>query len=725
MAVEPLVQVTVDGEPFEAFTEVSFRAELSEPGAGMLVGDPEDPRLQGLDGREIALLVDGVPVASFVPDGEEFQAEDHETVEWSGRGSVAVLERAVVVPSGFPSFSVRERSFVGQRPLSIFLTLLGEAQGRGVASEVSPSFDAVEDSAGVPWDTVYDVELDPGVDLFAVFAEMCEVEGAVFRSLPGGVLDVRRTPGVDRPHVVLVPGRHVQESRREKSWRDVRGTVYVEAATGVSVAASGEPDADGEIWVEAQDFQDPSSRDKVADLLVEQLEAPKQQVTLEVGPDCGVFSDWDLGDDIRVEVAGVRQTVRVVAVAVTVTPDGFTEVELTVLSQQELREQRLDRAIEAKADVRLAASSRLQRRHGLIRADRIETGSLRVETVLSSSNFVSGSQGWRISGDGDVEFSDGVFRGALDAIDITGATITGGTITGASISGGTFTGGTVSDGSISASAFTGGSVSGTTITGTDFIGGTASFDGGNTLIDDDGITLQSSTESNARLVWKDGTSTRVRASYRASAGEFTLAAIPITRGRFNFRNIDFLTQGGFQTGFARFQHEEVSTLGRFTASSLSAAPVTIGTDTFQLGAGARVGRHFASTWRFFTGSIRALEANTNTSFVQVWASEFDERSSQEVKRDIVPVTHGALDAVAGMTVARYYLKDKPDGDKMIGIIAESLPDDAIAYYDDEEDDTNEGERRVFGNKHGALQAYTVGAIQELAERVTALEEGKK
>ena len=34
---------------------------------------------------------------------------------------------------------------------------------------------------------------------------------------------------------------------------------------------------------------------------------------------------------------------------------------------------------------------------------------------LQSSNFVSGSAGWRIQGNGDVEFNDGTFRGALTA----------------------------------------------------------------------------------------------------------------------------------------------------------------------------------------------------------------------------------------------------------------------------------------------------------------------
>lgn len=38
-----------------------------------------------------------------------------------------------------------------------------------------------------------------------------------------------------------------------------------------------------------------------------------------------------------------------------------------------------------------------------------------IDGYYQSSNFVTGSAGWRISGDGDVEFSDGVFRGTITA----------------------------------------------------------------------------------------------------------------------------------------------------------------------------------------------------------------------------------------------------------------------------------------------------------------------
>lgn len=47
-----------------------------------------------------------------------------------------------------------------------------------------------------------------------------------------------------------------------------------------------------------------------------------------------------------------------------------------------------------------------------------------VKGILQSPNFVSGSSGWRISPDGTVEFSAGIFRGTLDAASGTLGAIT-------------------------------------------------------------------------------------------------------------------------------------------------------------------------------------------------------------------------------------------------------------------------------------------------------------
>ncbi len=61
----------------------------------------------------------------------------------------------------------------------------------------------------------------------------------------------------------------------------------------------------------------------------------------------------------------------------------------------------------------------------VINAGQITTGSLNVDTVIQSSAYTPGVSGWRIDGNGDVEFATGNFRGNIFA--------TGGTIGGASI----------------------------------------------------------------------------------------------------------------------------------------------------------------------------------------------------------------------------------------------------------------------------------------------------
>lgn len=60
---------------------------------------------------------------------------------------------------------------------------------------------------------------------------------------------------------------------------------------------------------------------------------------------------------------------------------------------------------------------------------KLTAGTLKVDSYLQSTGYVAGTTGWRINGDGSVEFDSGYFRG-----DITGATGTfSGTITGGSL----------------------------------------------------------------------------------------------------------------------------------------------------------------------------------------------------------------------------------------------------------------------------------------------------
>lgn len=405
-----------DAGPIEGFTSASFRVAVSDDGVGSLAGVPEavDP-VAGV----IVCTVDGVDVFSWRAEEREATADETETVTVSGRGAAGSLERAIVLPDGYPNFTVRTRSITGA-PLAIWSDLLAEAQARGRLPGVTPTWTATEDSKGDPWTTNVTVQLDPGANLRQLLDEVAEVEGAEWLVRPDLTVDAAPVIGTDRSdEVVLFVGRHqVSRGRRESSRRQ-RQTVFLEASTGVSEVSSPyvDPDA-GEIWLEGQDFADPVTRPVVAARLAESLADPDVEVEVRVAPDCGVFDLFTVGDLVGLDDgSGTVERVRVVGVSIEVRDT--VEVELTLISEVTLRQQQLDRAIEAKADVQLAASTSFQRRHGLVTADKFLSGAVGEDVAISSENFVPAipgpGEGWAIFGDGNAEFNDAIFRGDLQS----------------------------------------------------------------------------------------------------------------------------------------------------------------------------------------------------------------------------------------------------------------------------------------------------------------------
>ena len=478
-----IVLIDTGNGPVEGWQSTSWRHGISQVGSGQVEGDPGLLDVSGL----VNCQVDGTRFRWRVED-EDRTEDDGSVKRWSGRGIAADFERSVVLPAGYPSWSQRERESTGH-PLAIWRSLALEAQERGRLSWLTIGFTATQDSNGDNWTETVDAELDPGVDLLSLLDAMCEVEGAEWIVDPDGTLRVAPQVGQDRSgEVVLFVGREQLSRSTRKSVRDVRGTVYLEASTGVSEASSSAgPDA-GEIWLEGQDWSDPSSRSAVAGKIADQLGAGKVQVDVQVSSDCGLYERFHVGDLVGLDDGQTVSQARVVAAAVSQTDQ--PAVELTLVDQVELRRRMVERAIEAKADVKLAASATLQRRHGLVRADRIETGSLQADSDVSSADYVQGVSGWIIKGDGEVEFDRGTFRGTLEAVD---GTFTG-EITASQITSGTFD--AVRIPNLSADKITTGTLSGVTV------------EGGSTTLNSDGITITAGTGISQRIRWTQFGSTR-------------------------------------------------------------------------------------------------------------------------------------------------------------------------------------------------------------------------
>ena len=405
-----------DAGPIEFFEQASFRVALNDDGVGQLVAPPEV--INGLVGP-VTCSVDGVDVFRWEVEDRTRLVGDREQVTVSGRGITAALERAIVLPAGYPNYTERTRSPIGA-PLGIWLDLFAEAQARGRVLGITPTWTVTTDSNGAPWTETVKAQLDPGVNLRDLLREMTEVEGAEWLPRFGGMIDAAPSVGVDRSaEVVLFFGADQMELNKTSSTRNRRQTVYLEASTGVSEVTNGAGADAGEIWLEGQDFADPLTRPIVAGKLAAQLEAGEEEVTVVVQPDVGAFTRFQVGDLIGVDTGGTAPEIaRVVGIMIAVDETGV-QVELTLFSEVQLRQQKLDDAIQAKADVKLAASTTLQRRHGLVTADRFLSGAVGTDVAISSENFVPAvpgpGNGWAIFGNGNAEFNDAIFRGDLQS----------------------------------------------------------------------------------------------------------------------------------------------------------------------------------------------------------------------------------------------------------------------------------------------------------------------
>lgn len=408
-----IVLLRSDAGPIEGFERTTFRVAINDEGIGQLTALPEI--VDQIDGR-IVVTVDGVDVFSWTPEERTTESADRDEVTISGRGRVASLERAVVLPLNYPNYTDRIRSESGT-PFAILRELIVEAQGRGRLVGITPTWTDTDDSNGQPWKELVEVTFEPGTDLRSLLDQFTEVEIAEWIVRPDGTFDAATEIGVDRSaSVVLAVGRtQVSRGRRESS-REVRQTVYIETSQGVSERSAPYVDSDaGEIWLQAEDYASQIARDTLADKLVDKLSEPEVEVEVTVAPDCGVFDTFAPGDRVSLDVGnGSLETVRVVGATIEV--EGTqTLVELTLVSEVELRSRRIDRAIEATADVKLAASPSVQRRHQLVSADRFLSGAVGTEIAISSANYDPGVDGWAILGNGNAEFNDAVFRGDLQS----------------------------------------------------------------------------------------------------------------------------------------------------------------------------------------------------------------------------------------------------------------------------------------------------------------------
>lgn len=330
---------------FPYWKELSFTKPVSDPGYGKLVVSSSDERLQTdvsgwpLEDTEVLLQVfdEGVLRFDFLASKAARPEDKPDVITMDGKGTAQVLERAICLPSSWPTGMGTTRSFTATR-MSAWLTLLDEAQLRGVIPQVIVSFTGAADTAGLAWPAAETFDINVGDNLYDMLTQFCELYNATWVMRPGFHLDIYQIHGNDRrDEVIWHLGGHTIEHSYERDRSAIATNVY-SGTDGVVVTASdfsaetrwGKREA----WISAGDAKDSASISRYASRNLELLKDQKKVRSVTVpwkAPKRRVFVDWNPGDIVSVETLrdGV-EAVKITAVSVQVDEDAQTTIEITI-----------------------------------------------------------------------------------------------------------------------------------------------------------------------------------------------------------------------------------------------------------------------------------------------------------------------------------------------------------------------------------------------------------
>lgn len=205
--------------------------------------------------------------------------------------------------------------------------------------------------------------------------------------------------------------------RRRRSHRRVRTRVYVEGPDGGVTERANNVAAEGEreVWVQVGDAADVATRQDYADALLDLHSTPRESIEVGVGGHAHqAYADYAPGDTVAAEGHDQMRTAR--AESITMRLGDQVDTDVTLTSRAQLQIEDLETLLERMGDASRAANPSLQKRHGLISADKIESGRIRVDQDIASSDWDEAQQtGWRIRGSGDSTFNSVTVRGLVDA----------------------------------------------------------------------------------------------------------------------------------------------------------------------------------------------------------------------------------------------------------------------------------------------------------------------
>lgn len=269
----------------------------------------------------------------------------------------ASLGKAVVYPPNWPDATPSKNRFATATPGNIMGTLIQRAQNRGAITNLLTDFDSAVDSNGEPWTYQLNIELDAGQSYGKVLATLVEMgvvdwtcHGRTLRMVNPGTLGTDRTTQAEP--VILTAGRDLLDAPEKRDAGTQLTAVLVKGDDGVWVEEV-DPNATERLegYTSQSGVADAGTLQVIGETTLAQSADPKRELThgLALMDPSGAqpWVDYTVADTVYRDVLGDLQSLRVVQLSATYSPDGMLAGQITLGGKFDSAEVQLTRQMQA------------------------------------------------------------------------------------------------------------------------------------------------------------------------------------------------------------------------------------------------------------------------------------------------------------------------------------------------------------------------------------------
>lgn len=240
----------------------------------------------------------------------------------------------------------------------VFLDLLTQAQARGTAKAIVPTFTLAQDSAGVAWDDSVSMQIANGGDLLSQLQASCAAVSADWRIRPGFYLDVGLPGSLGSDlsaSVVFYESGQVVTHEHIRTRDSISNYIVAGDGSGTVVLTSDSSSISTwnqrEAYIETSAATTESTLNQIAAATLAEFKSELSQRTVSIPPaltNMVPFVNFNVGDWIGLQESDLQTLtkVRVIAIAVSIDSSENVTVELTLETRIQLFVEQLNNLVQ-------------------------------------------------------------------------------------------------------------------------------------------------------------------------------------------------------------------------------------------------------------------------------------------------------------------------------------------------------------------------------------------